>query len=59
MNFNKDTAYALSGHQLNQLVKISKRLYTEQRMSGDEMRDMAQEIFEGILPKAVDLQEDF
>jgi len=41
--------YAIKGSQLERLVGAAKRLYSEQRMSGDDMRDMAQVILEGVI----------
>jgi hypothetical protein len=34
--------YVIEEGQLNMLRKAAKRLYTENRMDGDAMRDMAQ-----------------
>lgn len=39
--------------QLGRLVHVAKRLYTEQRMNGDEMRDAAHTIT-GVLDQAID-----
>jgi hypothetical protein len=50
MDFKEDEYYVVSGGQLNRLVAVAKRLYTESRMYGDEMRDTAQIIYEGVLP---------
>ena len=47
---NKD--YQLTGGQLLRLVGVAKRLYLPDRLTGDEMRDLAQIIFEGVLPSA-------
>ena len=46
----REEYYQIEGGQLLRLVAVAKRLYTEQRLSGDEMRDMAQVIFEGVIP---------
>jgi hypothetical protein len=34
--------YLIDEHQLNALVRASKTLYAERRLTGDEMRDIAQ-----------------
>jgi hypothetical protein len=34
--------YCVEGKYLQSLALLSKRLYSEQRMTGDEMRDAAQ-----------------
>lgn len=36
--------YAIESGQLNALVRIAKRLYSERRMDGNDMRDAAQVI---------------
>lgn len=45
-----DEFYVIQGSDLLKLVKVAKRLYTESRMYGDEMRDNAQIIYEGVIP---------
>jgi hypothetical protein len=57
--FQPNQAYALEGKQLNRLANVAKRLYSEQRLNADEMRDLAQIIYEGVLPTAIDLEEEF
>ncbi len=41
---NADRFYAIDGDQIARLERISKRLFTENRMDGDQMRDAAQTI---------------
>lgn len=38
----------LEAHHLERLRAIAKRLYTEQRMTGDEMRDAAHGIMAAV-----------
>ncbi len=45
-----DEYYVVRGSDLLRLVGVAKRLYTESRMYGDEMRDNAQIIYEGVIP---------
>ena len=47
-----DKDYMVSGGQLLRLVKVAKRLYREDRLDGDGMRDLAQIIYEGVIPSA-------
>jgi hypothetical protein len=47
---SKDEDYQISGGQLLRLVYVAKRLYTQDRLTGDEMRDLAQIIYEGVIP---------
>ena len=53
-----DKYYIFEGAQLLRLVKVAKRLYTEDRMNGDEMRDNAQIIFDGVLSNAIQWPEE-
>lgn len=39
-----DRSYLIDGEQLRRLDTVAKRLFTENRMNGDEMRDAAQTI---------------
>lgn len=39
--FDPDSAYAVSGLLLVELEQMMRRLFTEQRMTADEMRDWA------------------
>lgn len=55
---NTDAEYCLiETAQLRRLILVAKRLYSEQRMTGDEMRNMAQTIYEGVLPHAMPYTE--
>lgn len=47
--FDPDKEYIIEGKWLRILQKIAKQLYREERLSGDQQRDMAQLIREGLL----------
>jgi hypothetical protein len=57
--YKPQQAYAIQGKQLNRLANVAKRLYTEQRLNADEMRDLAQIIYEGVLPSVIDLEKEY
>ncbi len=58
MRFIEDIDYVVEGRQLNRLVSVAKRLYSENRLNGDDMRDLAQIIYEGVLPSAEEMHYD-
>lgn len=46
--------YRITSPQLSRLAALARRLFTEERMSGDEMRDAAQQLH-GIIDAVFDL----
>tara|TARA_R100001509_G_C4862707_1_gene213948 strand:- start:127 stop:327 length:201 start_codon:yes stop_codon:yes gene_type:complete len=44
--FDDDDFYVIRGDQLNAIHDAAKRLYTEKTLTGDEMRDLAQKLYE-------------
>jgi hypothetical protein len=51
------TFVAVEREQLRRLIAVAARLYTERRMNGDEMRDLAHTIT-AVLDQALDLPDD-
>ena len=49
--------YVLRGKALLAAWSVAKRLYSENRMTGDEMRDAAQKLDHFILDQAIELEE--
>lgn len=49
--------YLIEKHHLERLRKAAKRLYSEKRMSGDDMRDMAQ-LIDAIIASAIPMADD-
>lgn len=47
--------YVIEEGHLNVLAKLAKRLFTEQRMNGDEMRDGAQAL-SGIIATCLQVE---
>ena len=48
--FDSTKYYAIMGGQINRLIKVAERLYSEKHLNGNEMRDLAQIIYEGVIP---------
>lgn len=44
MKYNPDKLYVIGGRELNQVVYVAKRLYSEQRLASEEYRDLAQRL---------------
>ncbi len=44
--FNEREFYVIRGDQLNAIHDAAKRLYSEKTLRGDEMRDLAQKLYE-------------
>ena len=44
--FDNDEFYVIRGDQLNAIHDAAKRLYAEKSLNGDEMRDLAQKLYE-------------
>ena len=49
--------YVLRGQSLLAAWSVAKRLYSENRMTGDEMRDAAQKIDHFVLDQAIELED--
>jgi len=41
-DFDKNEVYGVYGEFIHKLIFVAKRLYSEQRLDGDGMRDLAQ-----------------
>ncbi len=50
--------YAIEGAQLRRLADVALRLFTEQRMNGDQMRDAAQ-VIEAALDQAIEIPDGY
>jgi len=44
MRFNPETHYVVEGSVLNAVWEVALRLYSENRMNGDDMRNAAQRL---------------
>jgi hypothetical protein len=51
--------YLIEGRYLAGLWVLAKRLYSERRFSGDEMRDQAQWIQHAVLELAVEVPDEW
>lgn len=49
--------FVVASPELDSLREIAKRLYSQNHLSGDDMRDLAQRL-DGILRSAVPLEEE-
>lgn len=49
--------FLLEGFWLDRVREAATRLYSERRMDGDEMRDMAQ-MLDGLARSAIEMPED-
>jgi hypothetical protein len=49
--------FAIERHQLAQLAQLATRLYSENRMNGDEMRNAAQ-LLDSVVRGAIELPDD-
>jgi hypothetical protein len=53
---NAHDLFAIERHEVERLKRLARRLYTEDRMGGDEMRDAAQ-LLDYIADHAIPLDE--
>ena len=49
-------AYYIERHELELIRRVMKRLYSENRLKGDEMRDLAQ-LLEYVLNHAIPVED--
>jgi len=55
--FDPDEFYAVEGRLMQRVVSVARRLYTENRLVGDEYRDLAQALH-GVVDGAFALPEE-
>jgi hypothetical protein len=56
MKFEETGHYALEPEQMRRLWRVAERLYSQDRLSGDDMRSLAQEIH-AMLERGIYLPE--